>query len=49
MNVEIRTEAAQFLLGDYINRIFFAVYHGGIFLGRAVVGNVATGRREAAN
>jgi hypothetical protein len=25
MNVEIKTEAVQFLLGKYINRIFFAV------------------------
>jgi hypothetical protein len=26
MNVEIKTEAVQFLLGKYINRIFFTVY-----------------------
>ncbi len=26
MNVEIRTEAAQFLFGEYINGIFFAVW-----------------------
>jgi hypothetical protein len=26
MNVEIRTEAAQFLFGEKTNRIFFAVY-----------------------
>jgi hypothetical protein len=26
MNVEIRTEATQILIGEYINRIFFAVY-----------------------
>jgi hypothetical protein len=25
MNVGIRTEAAQFLLGEYINRVFLAV------------------------
>jgi hypothetical protein len=29
MNVEIRTEAAQFLLWEYINGIFVAVYKPG--------------------
>jgi hypothetical protein len=31
MNVEIRTEAAKFLFGEYINRIFFAVEESEVF------------------
>ncbi len=31
MNVEIRTEAAHFLFGEYINRIFFAVQESEVF------------------
>ncbi len=29
MNVEIRTEDARFLFGEYINRIFFAACENG--------------------
>jgi hypothetical protein len=39
MNVEIRIEATQFLFGEYLNRIYFAVWTGLFCLGLATDGN----------